>query len=138
MKNQMNEILKKSLEATPASPFLNGLLGAMDPSERESFERFLELRLTQKSTRPHETKPNEMNINKIPTPETDLFFHYCVRTDHSWLRHSENLERRLTIAREGFKELINAIETGSFSSGEYSRCEIKQAKETLTQTAPKP
>ncbi len=45
--------------------------------------------------------------------------------------------RLLTIARAGFKNLIDAIEAGDFSNGEYSRYEIKQAKETLTQTAPK-
>ena len=83
---------------------------------------------------------NEMN--EIPTPESDNCYHECVLTPspgNGLIMRSKmrDLERRLTVARDGFKELIDAIETGSFSSGEYSRCEIKQAKETLTLTAPK-
>lgn len=84
---------------------------------------------------------NEMNENK--TPETDALRDLYENHEHRanfgdiW-DLCECLENRLAVARDGFKELINAIETGSFSNGEYSRCEIKQAKETLTQTAPKP
>lgn len=84
-----------------------------------------------------------MNIDEIPTPETDAAFkQWLLESDKShrirMRSKMRDLERRLNVARNGFKELINAIETGSFSNGEYSRCEIKQAKETLTQTAPKP
>ena len=85
---------------------------------------------------------NEMN--EIPTPETNAFmleYNRAIaaqKTRPSMWDKLQSLERRLTIARDGFKELINAIETGSFSNGEYSRCEIKQAKEALTKTAPKP
>lgn len=81
-------------------------------------------------------------MNEIPTPETDshldLYAFPEKEVHQNWADFARDLERRLTVARDGFKELINAIETGSFSSGEYSRCEIKQAKETLTKTAPKP
>lgn len=86
-----------------------------------------------------------MNLDEILTPETDAA-EMCVKHTHRMLYDEDkvvesdkmrDLERRLTVARDGFKELINAIETGSFSNGEYSRCEIKQAKETLTLTAPK-
>jgi len=48
---------------------------------------------------------NEMN--EIPTPETDIFFHYSVRTDHGWRAHSEDLERRLTIAREALMAIAD-------------------------------
>lgn len=79
---------------------------------------------------------------EIPTPESDDCYNKCVLTPGPgnglvMRLKMRDLERRLTIVRDGFKELIDAIETGSFSNGEYSRCEIKQAKETLTQTAPK-
>ena len=74
---------------------------------------------------------NEMT--KIPTPETDIFFRYSVRTDHGWRAHSEDLERRLTIAREGLQASVDA--GGSFGDLISAR---RKAEETLKLTAPKP
>ena len=107
-------------------------------------------RETQNRARPHDrivgsaiktNRTEAVNIDEIPTPETTFRYEADKYTGgfsayKNMRDHAIDLERRLTIARDGFKELINAIETGSFSNGEYSRCEIKQAKETLTQTAP--
>ena len=75
-----------------------------------------------------------MNIDEIPTPETDLFFHYCVRTDHSWLRHSENLERRLTIAREALGKLAKLGNGRHYGNSDGNII----AFDALTLTIPKP
>jgi len=84
-----------------------------------------------------------MNIDEIPTPETDAAYkQWLFESDKSHKirmgQTMESLERRLTIARAGFKNLIDAIEAGDFSNGEYSRREMDEAINTITQTAPKP
>lgn len=79
---------------------------------------------------------NEMNLDQIPTPETDAMASMR-RTTSEWVALARDLERRLTIAREGFKNLIDAVEHSDFSSGEYSVFEMDLAKKTLTLTAPK-
>jgi len=79
-------------------------------------------------------------VIEIPTPETDAAEAACRESKGCvnlvFVGDMADLERRLTIARVGFKDLIGAIETGSFSNGEYSRCELEQAMEALTLTAP--
>lgn len=78
----------------------------------------------------------------ISTPETDAAEAACRESKGCvnlvFVGDMADLERRLTIAREGFKNLIDAVEHGDFSSGEYSLFEMDLAKKALKLTAPNP
>jgi len=86
-----------------------------------------------------------MNINEMPTPEMDgLEINIpdtrtnAIMALNAVIGKGKDLERRLIVVRAGFKNLIDAIEAGDFSNGEYSRREMDEAINTITQTAPKP
>ncbi len=85
-----------------------------------------------------------MNLDEIPTPETNAFmleYNRAIaaqKTRPSTWDKLQSLERRLILVRAGLKNLIDAIEAGDFSNGEYSRREMDEAINTITQTAPKP
>lgn len=74
-------------------------------------------------------RPENMNIDEIPTPETDRFFHYSWRTDRSWRAHSEDLERRLTVAREALERFEGCIDGYEYTNS---------AEKALALTTPKP
>ena len=74
----------------------------------------------------------KMNINKIPTPETDAETYKpgedCYRRSLVDAEFARDLERRLAIARAFIRQVKE-----SSSSSRLQR----EAKEALTQTAPK-
>ena len=75
-----------------------------------------------------------MNINEIPTPESDAAYkQLLLESDKSHRirmgQKMKSLERRLTLAREGLDRI-------TIWSTENSVLDV--ARKTLTQTAPKP
>ena len=92
-----------------------------------------------------------MNMNEIPTPETDAAWKDPQRTrDGTGFRSdvqsidialsvaekSKDLERRLTLAREALKRLIE--NSPCPNAGTFYQVARDRAKESLTITAPKP
>lgn len=79
-----------------------------------------------------------MNMDKIPTPETDAAYkQWLFESDKSHRirmgQTMESLERRLFIAREALRQIQTTGYDGPLS--DYSR---NQIEESLKQTAPKP
>ena len=83
----------------------------------------------------NQNRTDTMNMNKIPTPETDAVEkEFTVDSkqnpQHRLALKSRNLERRLTVARETLKKLDNWL------MRDAQRKQI--IEQALTQTAPKP
>ena len=81
---------------------------------------------------------------RIPTPETDKIS-AMQRTSGEWKDHSQDIERRLTIARAAIQAAIDSglIPVSSASEGGPMRHSAQvraadQIREALTLTAPKP
>ena len=88
-----------------------------------------------------------MNINEIPTPETDAFFRQDALKNldkYPAAAFARDLERRLAIARDALQAAIDCgmVPASSASDG-GGNCHSKQVRvadqirEALTQTAPK-
>jgi len=73
-----------------------------------------------------------MNLNEIPTPETDA----AKKNGASFSILCEDLERRLTVAREALAKLDSRL--GGFCHGSWESGLCSIAQKALTQTAPKP
>ena len=81
-----------------------------------------------------------MNMNEIPTPESDDCYNKCVLTPghgNGLVMRSKmrDLERRLAIARGVLKDLEAAGVEGGVEDDDHYMVRIR---ETLTLTAPKP
>ena len=85
-----------------------------------------------------------MNLSHIPTPETDLFYSsfadgIATPSQSEWLYRMQDIERRLTVAREALKfafDAVTSVTVKSRAEGEILQSAARVAKETLAFTAP--
>ncbi len=83
-----------------------------------------------------------MNMENIPTPETDALSETMCRTAkmEKWRNLSRDLERRLAMARGALDESFRALTSVTVktrSEGEILQSAARNAAKALTQTAPK-